>query len=61
MDKKTKHTVRAWMYLFYAVAAVVLVVLFRDLYFRIIVAGVGIYSLVMAAINFRKAGKDGIG
>jgi len=61
MDKKTKHTVRAWMYVFYAAAAVVLVTLFQDLYFRVIVAGVGIYSLVMAVINFHRAGKDGLG
>ena len=61
MEKKTKDTIRAWMYVFYAVAAVVLGVLFSDMTFRMIIGAVGVYSLVMAVINFRKVGKDDMG
>jgi|GEM_PF-2154695 len=55
MDEKTTRTVRAKVYIAFAVIAVILAFVFTGTVRRAAMAILAVYCVVMAVVNFRKA------
>ena len=58
MDDKTIRSVRAKVYIAFAVIALVLALMITGTTRRVVLVGVAVYSLVMSWVNFRKAKQE---
>jgi Ca2+/Na+ antiporter len=58
MDEKTTRTIRARVYIAFAVIALILVFVFTGTVRRAAMGILAVYCVIMAVVNFRKAKDD---
>lgn len=55
MDERTTRTIRAKVYIAFAVIALILLFVFTGTVRRVAMAVLAVYCVIMAVVNFRKA------